>query len=143
MLLWEANPKRSVSMTPVSGPNFSDWQRDTKSFVDVAPAFTFPRTASAYGFNVTAGGEPKRAKGGHPASNFFNVLGVEPILGRSFLSEEDRPGGRPVVVVSESFWTRRFGRSPWRAAVRRRGDRCRYVRRGVLRSTSSEYSLFL
>src|SRR5271165_2672796 len=108
VMLWETNPKRGFSMMPVSGSDFSDWKRDSKSFLDMAPAFTI----SEFGFNVTAGGEPERAQGGQASSNFFNVLGVEPMLGRSFLPEEDRPGGRPVVVVSESFWTRRFGRSP-------------------------------
>ena len=108
VMLWETNPKRGFSMMPVSGSNFSDWKHDSTSFVDMAPAFTI----SEYGFNVTAGGEPERAQGGQAAASFFSVLGVDPILGRSFLPEEDRPGGRPVVMVSESFWTRRFGRSP-------------------------------
>ena len=43
-------------------------------------------------------------------ANFFSVLGVKPLLGRTFLPEEDdEPGGHPVLVISEGFWKRRFG----------------------------------
>lgn len=105
VMLWETNKQKGLNMLPVSGADFSDWKRDSRSFEDMAPAFTI----SEYGFNVTAGGEPERAQAGQAAANFFSVLGVEPILGRCFLPEEDRPGGNPVVIISQSFWTRRFG----------------------------------
>jgi putative ABC transport system permease protein len=108
VMLWETNKPRGFDQMPVSGATFTDWKRDTHSFVDMAPAFTIPE----YGFNVTAGGEPERAQAGQAAANFFSVLGTAPVLGRSFLPEEDRPGGNPVVLISHSFWMRRFGGSP-------------------------------
>src|SRR5581483_2183501 len=44
--------------------------------------------------------------------NFFDVLGVRPALGRSFLPEEDQAGGRPVVLISHALWVRRFASDP-------------------------------
>lgn len=108
VMLWETNKQRGFDLMPVSGVTFSDWKRDSKSFEEMAPAFTI----SEYGFNVTAGGEPERAQAGQAAANFFDVLGVRPVLGRTFLPEEDQPGGNPVVLISEALWTRRFARSP-------------------------------
>jgi predicted permease len=46
-------------------------------------------------------------------ANFFDVLGVKAVLGRTFLPEEEqKPGGHPVLVISHGFWERRFGRDP-------------------------------
>src|ERR1019366_8174923 len=47
------------------------------------------------------------------SANFFELLGVRPILGRTFLKDEDqKPGGNPVLVISEGLWRRRFGADP-------------------------------
>src|SRR5579872_1632553 len=107
VMLWQSSKQLGLGMVPVSGADFSDWKHESRSFEDMAPAFTI----SEYGFNVTAGGEPERAQAGQCAANLFSVLGVKPVIGRFFLPEEDRPGGNPVVLISESFWIRRFGSS--------------------------------
>ncbi len=105
VMLWETWKARGFEQLPVSGPTFLDWKRENHSFEDMSPAFTIPE----YGFNVTAGGEPERAQAGKAAAGFFSVMGVVPALGREFLPEEDRPGGRPAVLLSQPFWQRRFG----------------------------------
>jgi hypothetical protein len=53
-------------------------------------------------------------KGARVSTNSLDVLGlgVQPILGRIFLSEEDVPGGPPVGIISDALWQRRFGRDP-------------------------------
>ncbi len=107
VMLLETNKSRGFAQLPVSGATFTDWQRDSRSFEQMAPAFTI----SEYGFNVTAGRDPERAQGGQAAANLLDVLGVKPIVGRSFLAEEDGPGGTPVALISQSFWTRRFAAS--------------------------------
>src|SRR5205814_3982304 len=58
-------------------------------------------------FNLTGIGEPERFKGGRVSANLFNLLGVEPQLGRGFRPEEDQPGTR-VVILGYGMWQRRF-----------------------------------
>jgi putative ABC transport system permease protein len=64
------------------------------------------------GFNLVGDGLPVRISGAHVTADFFPTLGVEPMLGRNFLPEEDRPGARRVVVLSHRLWARRFGSDP-------------------------------
>src|SRR6185436_4776755 len=64
---------------------------------------------------VPGGGEAvaSQARVGLATADYFSTLGVKPILGRAFMPDEDRyPGGRPVAVISDDFWRRRFGRAP-------------------------------
>ena len=105
VMLWETWKARGFDQLPVSGPTFLDWKSQNRSFEDMAPAFTIPE----YGFNVTSGGEPERAQAAQAGANFFSVLGVQPVLGRAFLPEEDKPGGRAVALLGHRFWQRRFG----------------------------------
>jgi len=64
--------------------------------------------------NVTFSGEggPEVLTEARVSANFLRILGVEPLLGRSFLPEEDAPGGLPVAMISAGFWQRRFGGDP-------------------------------
>jgi predicted permease len=60
--------------------------------------------------DLTADGHSEWFYGQITTANFFNVLGVKPLIGRTWLPEEDQsPGGHPVIVLSETFWKRRFG----------------------------------
>jgi predicted permease len=63
-------------------------------------------------FNVAEGPMPERLVGGKVTANFFSVLGVAPIAGRTFTAEEDQPGRERVVVLSHRTWMRRFGGAP-------------------------------
>jgi predicted permease len=86
----------------ISYPNFLDWQRTNSTFASMA----------AYrheDFNTTGSGEPERVRGGMVSAEFFPALGVKPLLGRIFATDEDRPGAAPVVLLAEGFWQRRFG----------------------------------
>jgi putative ABC transport system permease protein len=62
--------------------------------------------------NFTGGGEAERIAGGYATMSLFPLLGVQPAMGRTFLPEEDRPGGPPVAILSHAFWKRRFGGDP-------------------------------
>ncbi|MDP9121848.1 MAG: ABC transporter permease, partial [Acidobacteriota bacterium] len=61
------------------------------------------------GFNLVGDGAPERLRGSHVSYDFLPAAGVQPILGRNFLPEEDRPGARHVLILSHRLWTRRFG----------------------------------
>jgi putative ABC transport system permease protein len=62
--------------------------------------------------NLFVAGEAERIKGRAVSPEFFSVLGVGPILGRTFRAGEDGPGAAPVAVISEGLWRRRFGADP-------------------------------
>jgi predicted permease len=63
--------------------------------------------------SVTNKGKPERIWGMVATANYFDVLGVRPILGRGFLpSEDQKPGGAPVAVISYRLWQTRFGANP-------------------------------
>jgi predicted permease len=61
---------------------------------------------------LSGAAEPEQITAARVSANFLHVLGVTPLLGRSFLPEEDRTGGRSVAIISEQMWRRRFGRDP-------------------------------
>ncbi len=86
---------------PLSWPRFEFTREHSRSLAGLA-AFT-PEV-----FNLTGLGDPEQVRAARVSWNFLDVLGVAPALGRTFRTEEDRPGGDPVVLVSASFWTRRF-----------------------------------
>jgi predicted permease len=90
---------------PIAYLNFLDWQRDTHSFSSMA----MYRNED---YNFTGAGEGERVSGYMISADFFTTLGIRPILGRTFLSEDDQVGAAPVVILSGGFWKRRFGSSP-------------------------------
>jgi putative ABC transport system permease protein len=61
---------------------------------------------------LSRGAEPEGLKGARVSANFLHILGEEPLLGRSFLPEEDRPGAHPVAMISAGLWRRWMGLSP-------------------------------
>ena len=90
----------------VSEPNYLDWRGRVRRLSDIG-AFS-PRTPSIRG---DAGAE--RLVGVAATHSLFTVLGVTPLLGRTFAAEEDRIGGDTrVVVLSYALWQRRFGGDP-------------------------------
>jgi putative ABC transport system permease protein len=59
--------------------------------------------------NATGDGDPERLVAYRVSASLFPLLGVEPMLGRSFVADEDRSGGDRVAIVSHGLWTRRIG----------------------------------
>ena len=95
----------SFTTSSISYPNFLDWQRQNNSFNDLAAW----RSDS---FNMTGAGEPERLRGEMVSAEFFPILGVQPVVGRTFTAQDDHPGAAPVVILSNAFWHSRFGASP-------------------------------
>jgi putative ABC transport system permease protein len=68
---------------------------------------------SATKMNLSPGGEARYAEGLYVSGDFFRVLGVQPLIGRTITPDDDQPGcGSPAAVVSYAFWTREFGGDP-------------------------------
>jgi putative ABC transport system permease protein len=86
-------------------PNFLDLHARSNSFTGMAQYAGEVTT-------VTGATEPVRVPAFEVSSEFFNVLGVKPIVGRTFLPEETQPGVAPVVVISYGFWQRLLGGRP-------------------------------
>ena len=63
-------------------------------------------------YNLTGAEGPERVPAKQVSSTFFQVLGINPVLGRTFSAAEDQPGDRRVAVISHSLWEARYGRGP-------------------------------
>jgi putative ABC transport system permease protein len=88
---------------PLTGADYLDWRSQNQTFEDMA---TYSYQES---FNASGAGEPERAVVVEAQSNFFSMLGVEPMIGRAFLNGEDQAGRNHVAVLSYGFWQRHFG----------------------------------
>ncbi len=106
MMVWETDRNSGTAREPASAPDFLDFKRLTTRFQDVA-AFA--------GQEVTLtpkNAAPVRLAGMAVTHNFLPMLGIRPLLGRNFTTEEDRAGGPAAAMVSEALWQQRFGRDP-------------------------------
>jgi len=113
--LWETKPRSVIPWTPVPGrlrgdsvllgvsfPDLADWKKMNHSFLNLA--------ALVYQEFVLTGGEgPERVEGFRVEPELLQLLGLEPLVGRRFLSEEAQPGKDRVVLLSHGLWQRRFG----------------------------------
>ena len=95
----------SSEKNAVSYPNLLDWQRQSQTFEAIAGV-------RDDGFTLTTHGQPEPVMGLMVSSNFFSVLRVQPLLGRTFTREEDQRGAQPVALLGEEFWKRRFSADP-------------------------------
>src|SRR5262249_59263866 len=97
---------RGIPMMGTSPPDYREWKRGSR---------TFESMAAFYGgsFNLaTPDGDPERLSGLTVTSDFFPILGVRAVKGRTFLPGEERYGDHRVAVVSDGLWRRRFGADP-------------------------------
>jgi len=100
--VWGSFPERGLDRANVSWPRFTSWRDQQQSFTEFsAQSFT--------GFTLTGRGDPENLNGVRVTENFFRALGVQPLFGRVFTPEEDRPGGANVAVLTHTFWEKRFG----------------------------------
>jgi putative ABC transport system permease protein len=79
---------------------------------DQAHSFSGIAAVTNESFNLSGRGDAEEISGARTTWNFFDVLGVRPSLGRTFVAGEDEPGGRQVVLISHSLWISRFGAAP-------------------------------
>ena len=101
--VWESDPEQGFRRNNTSPANFVDWRRDNTVFEAIAftAEFAGQETRS---FVYNEGGESHRLNGRMVATNYFAVFGLKPVLGRSFLPEEEVRGAPRVVVISHQLW---------------------------------------
>src|SRR5881227_3586079 len=100
------NPAAGIIESNISYLDFTDWSQQTDLFASTAAYWTGTANFGA------DGAEPERIPRAGVTTGFFSVLGVQPVLGRTFVPEEDKPGTISVAVISHGLWKRRFGSDP-------------------------------
>jgi predicted permease len=109
-LVWIANTGTSgLSGSTSRVANYRDWRSMNQSFEDLTAYFAFSDYSS---YTLKETGEPERLSGFGVAQNFFDLLGVRPLLGRTFDNEECKWNGRKAVILTHGLWERRFGSDP-------------------------------
>jgi putative ABC transport system permease protein len=109
--VYEAFPRSSLGAgeerlrNTVSPANWLDWQRDSRTLHGFAAYWNFSGT-------MTGVGEPLRVRSHQVSAEFFPLLGVRPLFGRTITEADDRPKAARVVVLSHHLWESRFGGDP-------------------------------
>jgi putative ABC transport system permease protein len=106
--IWHVPPQKSfpgMTRFAVSAANFLDWQKQNDAFEKMA-LYSFTR------YDITGAGKPEAITASPVSSDFFSVLGVQPLHGRTFLPEEDSPGKNHEVVLSYKFWQTHYAADP-------------------------------
>ena len=106
-----ANPEQLVRLNetesapgkyPFAGPDFVDWRTQNSTFQDMT-LFSWPSD-----LNLSANGRPEHVLALPTSANFFSLLGVKPMLGRTWADGEDQPGKDSVVILSYALWNSRY-----------------------------------
>ena len=100
--VWGSDRSKGFDMDLVSYPDFADWKNQSHVFESMAAS-----TDAMY--TMTGAGEPAAIIGYQFSPEYFDVMGVAPALGRTFLPDEIEPGKNHVVVLSNHLWKERFG----------------------------------
>jgi predicted permease len=85
--------------------NYADWRKEKNIFDDVA-------VISGWRPTLTGGVEPEAIPGEQVSHEYFSVLGITPMLGRTFTASDDAPNAARVAVIGSGLWRRRFGADP-------------------------------
>jgi putative ABC transport system permease protein len=116
VLLWGEMRNRGVTHFPMSPPDFADYRDNAEALDDLAALWTFT-------VPLTGDGDPVQVDAAMVTPNFFDLLGVAPIIGRGFTEEDGfpqppglapgQPGGLPgIVVLSHALWQQRYAGAP-------------------------------
>ena len=104
VMVWEDASYVSFPRNTPAPANYYSWKEMNRVFTGIAAT----RGVSA---NLTTDGQPEQVLGRGVTSNFFSVLGVSPMLGRTFTEDEDRTGAQ-ITLISYGLWQRRYAGNP-------------------------------
>jgi predicted permease len=96
---------RSANLMPVAPATFADLREQNRSFTDVG-------AAEMWGGAISGDGSPEQIAGLRMSASIFDVLGMQPALGRVFRADEEEPGKHRVAVLTHRLFQRRFGGDP-------------------------------
>lgn len=102
--IWEQTPKQEFPKREFSYPDYQDYQQN--NVFDGLAAYT------GGGAILSGQGDPESLNATRVNAAFFSVLGVDPLLGRTFQNGEDNQNGPKVTVLTYALWQRRFGADP-------------------------------
>ena len=100
-----AAPKWNLQVVGIDYRDFDRWQKDQRVFEAMAARYDSQ-------FTISDASGAERIDGAAVTTGFFRVLGLRPVLGRTFTADEDRPNGPKVAVIRESLWRSRYGADP-------------------------------
>src|SRR5438874_4765547 len=100
------NPTAGITESNISYLDFTDWSQQSDLFESTAAYWIGNANLGA------DGAEPERVPRAGVTSGFFAVLGIQPVLGRTFVPEDDKPGTISAAIISHGLWKRRFGSDP-------------------------------
>ena len=104
----EISQKQDKPYMPLDAGSFWEWQAAVKGSAELSLISPFQE----YDVSAEGGKLPEMVEAGWCTWNFFQVLGVQPMLGRSFASGDDRPGAQATVILANDFWKRRYAADP-------------------------------
>ena len=118
-LVWIAPPPTScgLSCATYSADAYEEFRDQSRAYQDVTGYMAF---STPDNLRLTGRGEPEPATGIEVIGNFFQVLGVQPAMGRLFTPDEARGGPHPVALLANAYWRRQFTSDP---CHRRQGHR--------------------
>ncbi|HMG86769.1 MAG TPA: ABC transporter permease [Terracidiphilus sp.] len=102
--VFEERPALGLIKDTPAPANYFDWKRRSHVFSDMA-------AAKGDIYTITGNGRPEEVDGAPITANLLSLLGVQPLLGRSFTADEDKPGNA-VVLISAGIWQQRYGSDP-------------------------------
>jgi putative ABC transport system permease protein len=102
VMIWEDQSFIGFPRADVAPANYVDWKTQNQAFEDIA-------ALNWKNFNLTGDGEPERILAHGATFNFLPLIGVQPIIGRNFSADEDKPGSEKVAILSYSLWKGRYG----------------------------------
>jgi len=103
--VWETIERPDLERRSVSYPDFEDWREGTRSFAGLS-------AVAATSFTLTGDGRAEQVAGEWVSAAYVEILGTAPARGRGLDPDEDAPGARPSVVISDGLWRERFGADP-------------------------------
>lgn len=105
VMVWRTVPAQGETQGFASYPDYRDWKEQSQSFSDLSAFWAFANG----NVNLTGGSEPERVPVARVMAGYFELLGAQPLLGRTILPGENIVGNHRVAMLSYGLWQRRFG----------------------------------